>query len=300
MATVVVVTGERLQALATLTRCRRSDRAWQPSLARLPHVCIEDLPTVEHVRKHPIVDANTVMVYTHYIDWFFEHVLPHMRCRFVLLSHNSDHGVEAKHLQYLDAPSSKIIRWYAQNATVQHPRIVPAPIGLANAQFPHGNIAALEAVAAASQPKTQLCYLQFTNTNPAVRERCKHAVQARMPSLQWKAERPFPEYVRNLAQHRYAICPQGNGLDTHRLWECLYLRVIPVVVAGGWPSLGMPPVKRLPVLELSDWSDLSEALLEERFAELSARWEEPAWQQVADVKWYASSIAADLSSERAD
>jgi len=30
------------------------------------------------------------------------------------------------------------------------------------------------------------------------------------------------------------ICPRGNGIDTHRFWECLYRGVVPIVKDSQW------------------------------------------------------------------
>jgi hypothetical protein len=45
-----------------------------------------------------------------------------------------------------------------------------------------------------------------------------------MPSLS------FEKYLTTLASYKYAICPPGNGVDCHRIWECLYLGVIPILL----------------------------------------------------------------------
>ena len=42
--------------------------------------------------------------------------------------------------------------------------------------------------------------------------------------------KPYKEYLEELAQYRYCLCVRGNGLDTHRFWEALYLGVIPIVI----------------------------------------------------------------------
>ena len=44
-----------------------------------------------------------------------------------------------------------------------------------------------------------------------------------------EASRPYPEYLRELGRHRFSLAPAGNGLDTHRAWESLYLGVLPLV-----------------------------------------------------------------------
>lgn len=293
-----IVTGERLQALlADVTVVSADDRAWCPWLPRLPHVCKEDLATDEDVLAcEPLRRARRIMVYSHYLDWFLECVYPLLTQRFVLLTHNSDHGVYERHLPLLDHPDSKIVKWYAQNARVEHPALSPLPIGIANSQFAHGNTAALAAAAAAnagSESKTRLCYLNFSvATNPPLRSRTRDIVTR--AGFAWDADRPYPEYVRYLAQHRFCVCPAGNGLDTHRLWECLYLGVVPVVRER---PAGLP-YERMPVLVLDAWEELSAALLERRFPELSARWREAdgPWRYLMEPDWYAATIAADLSS----
>ena len=36
-------------------------------------------------------------------------------------------------------------------------------------------------------------------------------------------------YKQKLESHKFVLCPPGNGIDTHRMWETLYLDSIPVV-----------------------------------------------------------------------
>jgi len=36
-------------------------------------------------------------------------------------------------------------------------------------------------------------------------------------------------YLKNLRRHAFTVCPVGNGIDTHRLWEVLYMGGIPVI-----------------------------------------------------------------------
>jgi len=44
-----------------------------------------------------------------------------------------------------------------------------------------------------------------------------------------------PKAYSNLVrEHKYVICPRGNGLDTHRFWEALYRGAIPIVKTSKW------------------------------------------------------------------
>jgi len=59
------------------------------------------------------------------------------------------------------------------------------------------------------------------------------------------------------------LCPAGNGLDTHRLWETLLAGSIPVTAASPMDSL----LRRLPVLIVDDWEDITLQLLQQSYAD---------------------------------
>jgi hypothetical protein len=56
-------------------------------------------------------------------------------------------------------------------------------------------------------------------------------------------ERIAPQTFHNLARRSlFVVCPRGNGLDTHRVWEALYLGAVPMIrkseyfaALKGWP-----------------------------------------------------------------
>jgi len=61
-------------------------------------------------------------------------------------------------------------------------------------------------------------------------------------------------YRERLANAKYVICPRGNGLDTHRFWEALYNRAIPVVIKED----ALFSAGEVPCLVLDRWCDLSD------------------------------------------
>ena len=67
----------------------------------------------------------------------------------------------------------------------------------------------------------------------------------------------FDEYLVNVSNHKFMICPEGSGIDCHRFWECLYLGTIPVVKK----CINVMFYKHLPVLIINDWDELSEDFL---------------------------------------
>jgi hypothetical protein len=69
--------------------------------------------------------------------------------------------------------------------------------------------------------------------------------------LIWNNKLSKEEYFIELKKHKYAICPRGNGLDTHRIWECLYLDVVPIMLKKDTIN-----IDNLPIIYLNDWDEL--------------------------------------------
>jgi hypothetical protein len=70
---------------------------------------------------------------------------------------------------------------------------------------------------------------------------------------------PYKEYCENVKAHKFTFCPRGNGPDTHRLWESIYLGSIPIVL--DYPEME-PFFEKLPVLKVKDWLTITDEFLE--------------------------------------
>lgn len=68
----------------------------------------------------------------------------------------------------------------------------------------------------------------------------------------------YGDFLMELQNHKFMICPQGHGLDCHRNWESLYMRRVPVMKRHPYFEKLM---EGLPVLFVDDWSEVTEALL---------------------------------------
>jgi hypothetical protein len=111
----------------------------------------------------------------------------------------------------------------------------------------HGNVSIVES------PKIREVYMSFDlNTNPKKRGECFDALRDKVPFL------PFVEpneNIERLVQYKYCVCPEGNGLDTHRLWEALYLRVVPIMLKTKHVEILISRYK-FPAVLLDRWQDL--------------------------------------------
>ena len=73
----------------------------------------------------------------------------------------------------------------------------------------------------------------------------------------------FENYLEDLSHHKFAVSPEGNGIDCHRTWECLYLGVIPIVKE----SKAMSFFKDLPILFVDNYDDITPEFLEKEYEE---------------------------------
>ena len=62
------------------------------------------------------------------------------------------------------------------------------------------------------------------------------------------------ENLKRLKDYEFCICPEGNGVDTHRLWEAIYLKTIPIVVKSEFTNILIK--NNIPVVVLENWSEL--------------------------------------------
>src|SRR6185437_1247060 len=113
----------------------------------------------------------------------------------------------------------------AANAATSHPKLRALPLGMANPRWRHGAGAVLAHVQAQNVPKTDLFDASYDiSTFPPVREYCREQT-----GIEPSARRDFEDYLDALASSYFCISPRGNGIDTHRVWEALYLRTVPIV-----------------------------------------------------------------------
>lgn len=65
------------------------------------------------------------------------------------------------------------------------------------------------------------------------------------------------DFYRTLKRTKFAICPQGEGLDTHRVYECVALGVIPIVISSPLDDL----YSKFPIWIVKSWEEVTDASL---------------------------------------
>lgn len=238
------ITGERLQELADVTYIGVVN-------CNMPN----QLPNTKTITRdkngfYLKDNENIVFVYGHDLDLFFKETYPSINKQIKIISHNTDEPVADRFKVFLD--EDKIIHWYAQNATLNHPKLTPIPIGIANKQWPHGNLHTLKNVMSKNIKKELLVYKNFdSSTNMAVRTVID--IITNKNGIGMSGNLPHEKYLERMASSLFIISPPGNGIDCHRIWEALYLNCVPIVQRN--PCFRS--VDDLPILFINDWNEVT-------------------------------------------
>lgn len=202
------------------------------------------------------VDAPKPWFYckTDHVDWFLPTVMDLVKDEpFILVTGNSDYPINSERAKVLD--EYPIHKWFAINAEHDDPRIAPIPIGIKNEGTPKQGCYTMRKVQDMHLVKSWDVVANFNvDTNPRERMSCLSAACVKLQP--WKS---YDGYLRDIAGSLFTLAPNGNGIDTHRAWDALYLKSIPVVTRSLlWDSL--PGV---PAVVLDSWSDFDPSMLTE-------------------------------------
>ena len=249
----IIVTGEKIQQLCDIYFGFEDDFEYNPIIKKQnsKHFNLNNL-NIE------ITNPYYIFCYTHRVKELSKKI--HLfKNNFALVTHNSDGEIryEPEILNILNCP--KLDKWYSQNICIENPKLHFLPIGIANSMWPHGNINMYnsEITLHNSLTKSKNIYFNFNiDTNKSKRLSCFNSLRNK---LAWLDNISPPENIVRLSQHKFCICPEGNGVDTHRLWEALYLKTVPIVIRSEFTNILQK--NNIPLVILNSWSELDETKL---------------------------------------
>lgn len=270
-----MISGEQFQLLSEISFCTETDCIKLDQIKAIT----QNLHKISTFNQDSIKQYQKFFVYTDFIEDFMHRFGMYLESNTILITHNSDHYINETHLPYIENP--KITKWFCQNRYINHPKLISLPIGLANSQWPHGNRKTIERVRNENNTKVDLVYKNFDiGTNRSKRSIC-NAVTA-SNGINMSPTTNNEDYWRSISRSRFVIAPHGNGVDCHRIWECLYLRSIPIVIDHECFS----QFKHLPILFVRDWSEVTIDKMRE-FASLMSV---PEIISELDIKFWANKL----------
>ena len=221
--------------------------------------------------------GDVVFCQSNLLRGFREAVVPRLRFPIVLLLGNSDTNFSRDSFAGLDR--SVVGKVYAQNLAEDVEGVEVLPIGLENRWLNnHGRPSVFSRLTqnrAQKKPRILWGFNIFTNT--------EHRSEAARQLLSCRTADRLPVRLSSITHQRllktysFVASPQGNGIDTHRTWEAMYLRCVPIIprsyLAVKFEELGLPVWV---VEDFSEIQEMSETDLASKYIEIEPKFDSPA------------------------
>lgn len=213
-------------------------------------------------------EKEIIIVYTntHWVEHLFDRLKTFKTDKkFILITHNSDHDLN-EHVYKLKPDN--IIKWFAQNVNYKNDKddFESIPIGLENPSwFSHVHkIDKLLNILKTEKNIKNLLYVNHTiRSYPDERtEPYQLFTNKNWCTIEFNENGTnFDNYIDNVYNHKFILCPRGNGIDTHRFWETLHLKSIPVVIKN-YNNLYYSD---LPIVYVNNWGEVTEDFLNKEY-----------------------------------
>tara|TARA_Y100000591_G_C21787565_1_gene674678 strand:- start:828 stop:1424 length:597 start_codon:yes stop_codon:yes gene_type:complete len=175
--------------------------------------------------------------------------------KIVLYTGSSDYSINKTHIKYLN--NNKIMKWYAHNALIQHEKLVKIPIGfskkIGEKEEIIKNLIKKRKNYSEKKDILLITHMEITNEN---RENINY-----LENKSWVTKinkMSFDEYINNINNYKFVLCPIGNGVDTFRFWETVFMGSIPVIESCKLNDL----YEKVNCLVVNKFEDLSKKDLE--------------------------------------
>lgn len=230
-------------------------------------------------------DRNIVFTTPFYVIGLLD-IIKDLPQKFVIVTHNGDNRIDDGGVTTLDGAGNvvrtdafiipdNVIKWFAQNVNALNPRIESIPIGLENDMwFPEIDKKS-RMIAKLQEPKSyrNLVYMNHTERTNAKERTILYELLEHKPwvdSVRYTNGYEFGQYIDNVYNHKFVVCPQGNGMDTHRTWETLYMGSIPIEKRNRNNRF----YNNLPICFVNEWEEITEDFLIK------------TWKEIEDIKSY--------------
>ncbi|MFZ4116159.1 MAG: exostosin domain-containing protein [Chthoniobacterales bacterium] len=208
------------------------------------------------------------------------------RKQIVLVTGEGDFPCDAFRQKFLP---KNVLHWFSTNVTHPHPRVSAIPLGLGSPDDPV-TLKSSEFLAAQQKATSKDHWLLVAfrpETNRRVRQKIYDYFKQRSEHESWITFQPpsvstsHDFFLTQLTRHHFILCPPGNGVDTHRLWETLTAGSYPIVLR----SQAMMPFEELPILFVNHIEEITLDFLQQNLQQLEEKKKNlsmltmPFWEQ---------------------
>lgn len=221
------------------------------------------------VSFNPKLVKNGDIIFVRYVPYFFNYIYPKIKSKFFIITHGDYRDqFKLEYVKYLD--KRKVLGWFGIHSNIlKHPKFYHLPLGIIQKREFYQNNKELNQLFISLRDqnlKTKLLYINFDKNNSSDRlDLVKILDQVNFATRAQK--KPFEEYIKELAEHKFVLSPRGWGEDTYRTWETLMVGSIPIVKS----STLDPLYEDLPVLKVKNWSEITEEYLNKKYQEIMSK-----------------------------
>lgn len=156
----------------------------------------------------------------------------------------------------LDKIPDNVKAIYSANGVIFGGKVHPFPHGIERKMYEGYNHheLLLNAMASPTEPHKALLVAHRVDTGN------RASIGAMFQGKSWATvtHLPYEEYLQAIQDHKFVLCPSGNGIESARNWETLYLRRVPIF--KDHPYL-REMFKDFPAIFVKDWDEVTEELL---------------------------------------
>jgi len=201
--------------------------------------------------KIDVITHNSPVIWRDNIVYPPESNLP------IIISGHGDYFVDDKLVDFY-----KPKYWFTVNKQTTKSNVFSLPLGItnntneSNLHTIYGNLDCMIQVMNETIEKKNLVYMNFNiNTYQTERQTVWNLFYDKLWVSIGLIENTLEgriRFLRDIKSHDFVLCPRGNGLDTHRLWETLYMGSIPIVKR----DIGNSDFNDLPICFIDSWEDV--------------------------------------------
>lgn len=239
-----IISGEKIINLCDITITNNYLIDYHKNIKNYTKILININDETEIINDNITNTIIKIFVYPHILDLFINDIFPNLNSdkQYIIYIHNSDYGAKEilnKHNNELFLNNPKLYRVYCQNTDIIHDKIYFLPIGIANSMFAHGNLKILykTMIKTYYNKKSKNLYINLKENTHPYRVIFKNYIKKSNLFEMTPSNKNYNEYLNELQNHYFCMCIRGNGIDTHRFWESLYLGTIPVIINNSETNL---------------------------------------------------------------
>jgi hypothetical protein len=243
---------------------------------------------IEICDSQAVASATVIFVPSHLLETFLSATEDINYKNKILLLGNSDRNFTEEPFEF-----EKFLAVYCQNAAFKlSEQVKILPIGLENLRLAASGFKFFHKPSTSEQEMKKVLFPPMSPTN-AIRVTLTEDVKAKSDLFDYKPVRLARySYFKLLKKYKFVFVCEGNGFDSHRLWEVLYQGSFPVVLETPW-SENLKSLN-LPILYVNSVNEISEELL--NFHNEKHRDFDPIRTEILWLKYWAQELNLKLDS----